>query len=155
MKEIGDRIEAIDGKVVTTYIVELTEYELSQLKLMLETRNLDQEESDFEAWKKRFLAGMKQLDLPALHIDQTLWQYGRDRGMYDFAFQASEGSQPLEFDEWARRIVETHDDKGRPLRPGTMPVLAFRNFGAKRKADLMRALKEYTSRGSTPLDNAT
>jgi len=148
MKELGTRYEG--DELIT--IIELNEYEMNALTELLEKRDLDTEVSAIKAWAKRFSEKAQKLDLNTRALNALLRQvWHAERGnVGSWTFSLSEGGPPLEFDEWARRIVETHDSRGKAIKR-TFPMLLV--GGAKSNAEIMAALVEYVAKHpSTPND---
>jgi hypothetical protein len=139
MRELGTRT---DGDELIT-ILELNEYEMSVLSELLEKRDLAAEASVVKAWAKGFSEKARRLNISTRALNALLRQvWSTERGnVAIWTFSLAEGGPPLEFDEWARRIVETHDSKGRAIKR-TFPMLVG---GAKSNAEIMAALVEYVA----------
>ena len=145
MKELGTRYEG-DGAIT---IVELTEYEKAVLSDLLNTRDLGKEEAELKSWAGRFTKRVMELGLDVRTYNALAREvWNSERYGAGITFSLTENGPPLEFDEWVRRIVKTHDNDGRPLRGHTLPMLAVKNCGVQCKKAIMSALAQYLSESS-------
>jgi hypothetical protein len=143
MHELGTRTEG--DELIT--IVELSEYELSVLRGVLEARDLSMEAEGLKAWRNRFTSEVSGLNLDARTNNALMRQvWDRVLATDDVTFSVTSASAPMEFDAWARHIVRTHDAQGKPKNMRVRPMLEVRNCGARCKAAIMAALVEYVAK---------
>lgn len=137
MRELGTRTEG--DELIT--IVELSEYELSVLRGVLEKRDLGMEAAGLKAWRDRFTSEVSGLNLDVRTSNALMRQvWDRVLATDDVTFSITGASAPMEFDAWARHIVRTHDATGKPSNMRVRPMLEVRNCGARCKAAIMAAL---------------